>query len=75
MVRAIGKVLSCGSTQYKVGDWSLLFGPSVGVPGCFYVSLLNPRGWQSLEWFRTRAEIFAWVETQMNKYETLFVQR
>lgn len=73
-MRVIGKALPDGSTLYKIDDWSLLFGPSVGVRGCFYVSLLNPRGWQSLEWFETRREIFDWVDAQMRKYETLFLR-
>lgn len=72
-MRVVGKVLrndwgQCLGVHYNLGDWQLDFGPSIGVRGFFYVALTNPRGWQSLEWFETRAEIFAWVEAQQTKY-------
>lgn len=75
-MRAIGKVLrgDMGArlgVRYRFDGWELDFGPSVGVPGFMYVALTNPRGWQSLEWFETRAELFAWVDKQRAKYQTM----
>ena len=61
--------------EYNLGDWQLQFGPSIGARGFFFVVLINPRGWRTLEWFKTRAEIFAWVETQQTKHGELFAAR
>lgn len=77
-MRVTGKVLRLDTTreplgvEYKIGDWTLRFGPSIGVQGMFYVALMNPRGWETLDWVKTRREVFEFTDTQMTKYRAIF---
>lgn len=75
-MRAIGKVSHAHPkrVEYVMDGWKLAFGPSIGNPGHLYVALENPRGWETMEWFKTRRELFEWVEARMARYKELFVK-
>jgi len=71
-MRVIGKVRPDRTIIYRVGDWVLHFGPSVGNQGQWFVHCTNPRGWGSLDWVATRRDVFPWFDRQVRRYAELF---
>lgn len=71
-MRVIGKALPGGATEYSFDGWRLAFGPSIGNRGMMYIALENPRGWESLGWVETRAQVFAWVDKRVTHYRSVF---
>ena len=70
-MRVIGKALPGGATEYRFDGWRLAFGPSIGNRGMLYIALENPRGWESLNWVTTRADVFAWADRRIAHYDSL----
>lgn len=67
-MRAIGKALPNNMTVYHIGGWEFSFCPSIGNPGLWNISYVNPRGWVYTDWVASRRDCIAYIEKRLTQY-------